>query len=49
MFHNSCGILFQNFENDLKEIIYSFNMKTLKAAFIPFIHKNIDGNCVEVG
>ncbi|XP_028394823.1 niban-like protein 1 [Dendronephthya gigantea] len=34
-----------NFENDLREVIYSFNMKTLKMLFIPYIHNNIDENC----
>ena len=35
-----------NFEDDLEEVIYSFNMKTLKIAVLPFIHKNIDSNCI---
>ena len=41
-------VVFQNFENDMTEIMYSFNMKTLKKVFVPFIHKNIDANCIAV-
>ena len=32
----------------MTEIMYSFNMKTLKKMFVPFIHKNIDGDCMAV-
>ncbi|XP_046845477.1 protein Niban 2-like [Xenia sp. Carnegie-2017] len=33
------------FENNVKEIMYRFNMDTLKTIFIPYVHRNIHEKC----